>query len=196
MAGSTNNSADISLVQGSEGFIIIAGDTGQEAQIDYVGSTMTFTGATDLGGNTPVLTFQAAAGVVALSTDLTGTTATSGSSGASGSSGSSGTSGALYFTTTAFTGTALTLSNTNTGQYIRTTNASPITISIITESTNPFDANSEIMVEQGAAGQVTFSANTTTINSPTTLKTRAQYSVVGLKRVSSGTWTLFGDTEN
>jgi len=52
------------------------------------------------------------------------------------------------------------------------------------------------MVEQAGAGQVTFSANTTTINTATTLKTRAQYSVVGLKRVSSGVWTLFGDTQN
>lgn len=191
----TNNSVDVELVQSTDRFTINAGTSGQLGSLGLNGADITLSAATSILGP-PELTFQSASGIIAVLSDITGSTGSSGTSGSSGISGSSGTSGAKYFITTAFTGTQLTLTSDNTGTFIRANNANPITISIITESTNPFADNSEIMVEQAGAGQVTFSANTTTINTATTLKTKSQYSVVGLKRVSSGVWTLFGDTQS
>lgn len=191
-----NNSVDVELIQSANRFTINAGISPEFGTLNFYDADITFSAGTSLIGP-PQLNFQSASGVIAVLSDITGSTGSSGTSGSSGGgSGSSGTSGALYFTTTAFTGTELTLDSTNTGTFIRANNANPITISIITESTNPFAANSEIMLEQTGAGQVTFSANTTTINTATTLKTRQQYSVVGLKRVGSGIWTLFGDTQS
>lgn len=192
---SNQNSVDVELLLSNNIFTINAGLSGQLASLGLNGADITFSAETSILGP-PQLTFQNAEGVIAVTTDITGSTGTSGVSGTSGISGSSGTNGIDYFTTTAFTGTELTLTSGNTGTFIRANNASPITISIITESTNPFSNDSEIMVEQTGAGQVTFSANTTTINTATTLKTNRQYSVVGLKRVASNTWTLFGDTQN
>ena len=56
--------------------------------------------------------------------------------------------------------------------------------------------NTEIIIEQAGAGQITLSAGSgVTINTSETLKTQKQYSVVGLKRVASDTWTLFGERE-
>ncbi len=195
MALNTQNSIGVELIQSDTRFVIVGGETNQEANLGLEDADIVLSAQTSLQGPSQ-LVFQNAEGVVAITTDLTGSTGSSGTSGSSGISGSSGTSGLKYFQVSAFTGTQLTLNSTNTGYYIRANNANPITISIITESTNPFSDNSEIMVEQAGAGQVTFSANTTTINTATTLKTRAQYSVVGLKRVSTGTWTLFGDTKS
>jgi hypothetical protein len=52
------------------------------------------------------------------------------------------------------------------------------------------------MFEQAGAGQITFAGGSgVTINSSETLKSQKQYSVLGVKRVASDTWTLTGDRE-
>jgi hypothetical protein len=53
-------------------------------------------------------------------------------------------------------------------------------------------------MEQRAAGQLSLSGGSgVTINNPpsTTTKTREQYSVIAIKRVSENVWTVFGDLE-
>jgi hypothetical protein len=91
--------------------------------------------------------------------------------------------------------TSRTLALTDASKYIQTTNASAVTIALPNQATVSWSNDTEIMFEQGGAGQISFSAGTSvTINSSTSnLTSRAQYSVVALKRISSNVWTLFGD---
>lgn len=92
--------------------------------------------------------------------------------------------------------TSRTLSTDDGGTYIRCTNASPVTITVPTDATGGWSTELEILIEQAGNGQVTVSAAVgVTINTSETLKTEKQYSVIGLKRVGSDTWTLFGERE-
>jgi hypothetical protein len=116
--------------------------------------------------------------------------------GVAGPAGTSGTSGSSYYFITGYTGTNLTLSADLAGDYIRTTSATAVTINIPTQASVSWPDNTEILIEQAGAGQITFSpAVGVVVNTSETLKTQKQYSVVAIKRVSSDVWTFFGERE-
>jgi hypothetical protein len=116
--------------------------------------------------------------------------------GVAGPAGTSGTSGSSYYFITGYTGTNLTLSADLAGDYIRTTSATAVTINIPTQASASWPDNTEILIEQAGAGQITFSpALGVVVNTSETLKTQKQYSIVAIKRVSSDVWTFFGERE-
>lgn len=104
--------------------------------------------------------------------------------------------GPQFFTVSGFTGTALTLAREHAGDYIRTTSATAVTITVPPTSSVNWPTDCEIIVEQAGAGQITFATGTgVVINTSEALKTQKQYSVVALKNVSGDVWTFFGERE-
>lgn len=92
------------------------------------------------------------------------------------------------------TGTTDTLTSADVGYLVRTTNASPVTITIPDDE---FQANDIIYFEQGGAGQITF-ANGTGFTHRTALTsvTRAQYSPAALIFTAVDAALLAGDLES
>lgn len=89
---------------------------------------------------------------------------------------------------------ATTLSSTHANKYIVVNSASAVNITVPASAT--YDAYAEFIFEQYGAGQITIVADTgVTINSSETLKSAAQYAVIGLKRVGSNQYTLTGERE-
>lgn len=95
------------------------------------------------------------------------------------------------------TGLARTLSLNDAKTWIRTTNASGVTINVPAQTGVAWPDYTEIVFEQAGSGQITFNTGIagTTINSSSSYKTYGQYSVVSIKRVASGVWTLLGERE-
>ena len=130
------------------------------------------------------------------SSGSSGTSGSSGSSGTSGSSGSSGTSGINAFPVVSYNTTNLVLGLGDSSEYLRISGDTAVTVSIPPQSSVAWSADTEIIMEQRAAGQLTLSGGSgVTINKPssTTAKSKEQYSVIAVKRVSQDVWTLFGD---
>jgi hypothetical protein len=101
-----------------------------------------------------------------------------------------------YFSVTSSAATNITMSAAEVGKYFRTTAATAVGIQIPPQSSVTWPSDTEIMFEQAGAGQITFAGGSgVTINSSETLKSQKQYSVLGVKRVASDTWTLTGDRE-
>jgi hypothetical protein len=138
-----------------------------------------------------------------LSADKTYTLpATDGSSGDFLSTNGSGTlswaaaaaGGASYSVVRTQSGTSYTLVLGDAGDYIQTTSTTAVTITVPTQASVTWAADTEIYFEQNNTGQITFvGASGVTINSSETLKTFARYSVVALKRVAEDVWTLTGE---
>ena len=104
------------------------------------------------------------------------------------------TTGASYSTVRTQSGTSYTLVLGDAGDYIQTTSTTAVTITVPTQASVTWAADTEIYFEQNNTGQITFvGASGVTINSSETLKTFARYSVVALKRVASDVWTLTGE---
>jgi uncharacterized protein YdeI (BOF family) len=104
------------------------------------------------------------------------------------------TTGASYSTVRTQSGTTYTLVLGDAGDYIQTTSTTAVTITVPTQASVTWAADTEIYFEQNNTGQITFvGASGVTINSSETLKTFARYSVVALKRVASDVWTLTGE---
>jgi len=104
------------------------------------------------------------------------------------------TTGASYSIVRTQSGTTYTLVLGDAGDYIQTTSTTAVTITVPTQASVTWAADTEIYFEQNNTGQVTFvGASGVTINSSETLKTFARYSVVALKRVASDVWTLTGE---
>jgi uncharacterized protein YdeI (BOF family) len=104
------------------------------------------------------------------------------------------TTGASYSTVRTQSGTTYTLVLGDAGDYIQTTSSTAVTITVPTQASVTWAADTEIYFEQNDTGQITFvGASGVTINSSETLKTFARYSVVALKRVASDVWTLTGE---
>jgi hypothetical protein len=104
--------------------------------------------------------------------------------------------GTAYSIVTSSAATNITLSLADSGKYFRTTAATAVGVQVRTQANIPWPDNAEIMFEQAGAGQITLAGEAgVTINSSETLKTLKQYSVVGLKRVASNTWTLNGERQ-
>jgi hypothetical protein len=90
-----------------------------------------------------------------------------------------------------------TITSDDFGSFISVNSADPTTITIpaITTSVNGNSGASFILCQKGA-GQVTVAAGVgVTLTSASSLKTRAQYSVLGVQCVALNVWRLFGDME-
>jgi hypothetical protein len=169
------------------------GDTGANGTSGTTGTSGTSgaNGANGTSGTTGTSGTSGANGANGTS----GTTGTSGVNGTSGTSGAGG-GGSSYFVVTGYAGNSLTLALDHAGDYIRTTSATPVTITVPPQSSVVWVDNTEIMFEQAGAGQITLTTGTgVTINSSESLKTEKQYSVVAIKRTSSNVWTFFGERE-
>lgn len=82
----------------------------------------------------------------------------------------------------------------DSNSYLRSTSGSAATWTVPPASSIPFAIGDSITIEQAGAGQVTIAAGAgVTINSPATLKSNAQFSVVTLAKVGADEWTLAGD---
>ena len=83
---------------------------------------------------------------------------------------------------------------TDTQKYLRCSNASAMNITVPPQADVVWTADTEIVIEQTGAGQVTLVAGAgVTIHTSETLITAGQYSLVALKRVASNEWVLAGD---
>ena len=93
------------------------------------------------------------------------------------------------------TGTTYTLVAGDVGKLITLSNASAITLTVPQDSDATIAIGSYVDLYQLGAGQVTVQAGTgaTLRVSGLTAKARAQYSRLGLQKVSANTWSLFGD---
>lgn len=132
---------------------------------------------------------------VTISSGTSGSSGSSGTSGSSGSSGTSGSSGINAFPVVTYNTTNLVLGTADASEYLRISGLTSVTVSIPPQSSVTWAADTEIIMEQ-VAGQLTLSGGSgVTINKPlTTLaKSKEQYSVIAVKRVSENVWTLFGD---
>ena len=79
---------------------------------------------------------------------------------------------------------------------INASNASAITITLPPNATVALPILVPIYVMQGGAGQITIAPGAgVVINSASTLKTRAQYSLIGMMKLSINTWVLWGDMQ-
>jgi hypothetical protein len=92
-------------------------------------------------------------------------------------------------------GTAKTLTLSDNGGYIVTSNGSAVTITVPPNSSVAFPTGAEIVVFQSGAGQVIFAAGAgVTIRSKdSNLKISAQYAAATLKKVATDEWHLLGD---
>jgi hypothetical protein len=119
---------------------------------------------------------------------------TNGSGTLSWATDATGGSGSSYSAVRTQSGTSYTLVLGDAGDYIQTTSTTAVTITVPTQASVTWAADTEIYFEQNNTGQITFvGASGVTINSSETLKTFARYSVVALKRVAENVWTLTGE---
>jgi hypothetical protein len=117
-----------------------------------------------------------------------------GSDGADGADGDDGAPGTSLSGVNAQTGTTYTLVLGDAGGLVTCSNASAITVTIPPASSVSWAAGTIVYVEQAGAGQVTVAAGSgVTLHGAGGLKTRAQYSVVGLLRIASDSWLCVGD---
>jgi hypothetical protein len=92
--------------------------------------------------------------------------------------------------------TSRTLVLTDAQKYLRCTNGSATTITVPPQTDVAWVAATEILIEQGGAGQVTIAAGSgVTLRTSQTLLSAAQYSQLTLKRVASDEWVVGGDRE-
>ena len=101
----------------------------------------------------------------------------------------------LNSTANSQSGTTYTLALTDFGRVVETTNASAVTVTVPPNSSVAFPTGTIVEVLQTGAGQVTVAQGAgVTINTPTTLVLRAQWSSVVLRKRATDTWVLAGDT--
>lgn len=93
------------------------------------------------------------------------------------------------------TGTTYTLVAGDAGKLVTLSNASAITLTVPQDSDATIAVGTYVDLYQLGAGQVTVVAGTgaTLRVSGLTAKARAQYSRLGVQKVSANTWSLFGD---
>lgn len=117
-----------------------------------------------------------------------GTIGTNGATGATGPTGST----AVAANINAQTGTSYTLVSGDNGKVITMSNASAITLTVPGGLGSGFNC----LVVQLAAGQVTPTASSTTINQRQSLtKTAGQYAVISLLAYTADTFTMGGDLQ-
>jgi len=83
------------------------------------------------------------------------------------------------------------------GDLIRTTNVSDITLTIPTDASVAYDIGEHIDFLQSGAGNITFvGAAGVTVNTSSSLTTRAQNSSATLVKYDTNVWAVVGDLEN
>ena len=109
-----------------------------------------------------------------------------------GATGAQGASGTSYDVTTLTAST--TLSSLHTTKYLVCNSTSSIGLTVPASAS--YDTYAEFVIEQRGTGQVTVVADSgVTIHSTETLKSGAQYAVMGLKRTDTNTYVLTGERE-
>jgi hypothetical protein len=109
-----------------------------------------------------------------------------------GADGAQGPSGTSYDVATLTAST--TLSSAHTTKYLVCNSSSAMNLTV--PASAGYDTYAEFVIEQRGAGQVTVVADTgVTIHSTETLKSGAQYAVMGLKRTDTNTYVLTGERE-
>lgn len=102
----------------------------------------------------------------------------------------------VNLTVTTESGTSRTLALTDALGYIRCTSGSATTVTVPANASVAFDIGAQINIRQAGEGQVTVApAGGVTINTPETLKTRKQHSLITLIKVAENTWDILGDLE-
>lgn len=98
-------------------------------------------------------------------------------------------------TVNAQTGTTYTLVAGDAGKLVTLSNAAGITLTLPQDSDATIAVGTYVDLLQLGAGQVTVAAGTgaTLRTSGLTAKARAQYSRLGVQKVSANTWSLYGD---
>ncbi len=92
------------------------------------------------------------------------------------------------------TGTTYTLVSADRGKLVSLSNASPITLTIPTNSTTAFPTGTRIDIIQTGAGQVTVGGAGVTINSKDSNKKLSESgSAASLIKFATDTWWLVGD---
>jgi hypothetical protein len=114
-----------------------------------------------------------------------------GGSGANGAAGNWATAQSIN----AQTGTSYTLAPTDAGNLVTLNNSSSITLTVPQDSSVSIPIGTYVDLMQLGLGQVTASAGTgaTLYVSGSTAKARAQYSRLGVQKISANTWVVFGD---
>lgn len=88
------------------------------------------------------------------------------------------------------------LTTSDYGSFIEMDKASAITLTINSMTTMSSTSGASFLVCQKGVGQVTIAAGAgVTLTNASTLKTRAQYSVLGVQAVATNVWRVFGDME-
>jgi hypothetical protein len=82
----------------------------------------------------------------------------------------------------------------DSGKLVTCTKATAFTVTLPANGTIPIVVGTQIHFLQGGAGQITIAITSDTLSTATTLKTRAQYSIVTAIKLTSTTWVLTGDT--
>lgn len=94
------------------------------------------------------------------------------------------------------TGTTYTFVAGDAGKLVECSNAASITVTVPPVSSVARKKGVVIYIAQGGAGQVTLAPGAgVTLKKASTLKTRAQESVLALHYLGSDTWRVFGDME-
>jgi len=199
-ANGTNGAAGPIGATGATGATGLTGSQGPAGPIGPTGATGATgitgnpgaTGATGVTGTAGPIGPTGATGV----TGITGPIGPTGATGATGIAGPTGPTGATYFTVITDSTTARTLTNADAFDYIRFTNGSAITVTVQNQAGTTWVADTEILMEQAGAGQITVTgATSVTIVSSQTLKSNKQYAVIGLKRVAENSWVLIGERQ-
>lgn len=93
------------------------------------------------------------------------------------------------------TGTTYTLVLADVAKVVSLTNASAITLTVPTNASVAFPTGTQILLYQGGAGQVTVGGAGVTLRSQGgKLKIAGQYGIVGLLKVGTDEWVVFGNT--
>lgn len=95
------------------------------------------------------------------------------------------------------TGASYTLVLTDDSKLIDMNKATAQTLTIPTNATVAFPLGTQILVRQKGAGQVTVSptGGVTLQGAGNEFKTQFQHSAIGLVKVATNIWVMFGDTE-
>lgn len=97
---------------------------------------------------------------------------------------------------TTLAGTTYTLTIADAEVWLRSTNASPVTITVPPNATVAFGIGTTVTFEQGAAGAITVAAGsgvTLNVAATHTRVTRGQFAVAQIKQTAANVWTIFGN---
>jgi hypothetical protein len=113
--------------------------------------------------------------------------------GDTGDTGPVGPSGSVSVNINPQTGTSYTLSSADLGYLVTLDNASPISLTVPTDTVT-FAVGSMVTILQRGVGQVTVGATSpAVVNGTPGLKLRAQWSSATLIKLASNSWVLLGD---